>query len=147
VKSEETKEVVLHLPKRLHPQAIASAWENEFGHSLTDDHILSLDAEGHLTVVRLTPEQYTEIEGKEIILARKRVPTIPHITVHVESEQLRSIRVRDKNPNRSSSSRWGDKRQAVASVCGYVDGDSASGGAKSSGRRGSSAAGFGSRRQ
>jgi hypothetical protein len=73
VQPEETKEVVLYLPKTLHPQAIAGAWDNEFGHALADDAILFLDREGHVVVVLLTPEQYAEVEGKEITLMRRKV--------------------------------------------------------------------------
>jgi hypothetical protein len=73
VKPVESREVVLYLPKRLATQALAGAWENEFGHVLGEGEIACLDDEGHVVAVRLTPEQYAEVEGKEITLMRRQV--------------------------------------------------------------------------
>lgn len=74
MKLVEAKEVVLYLAKRLATQALAGAWENEFDHELGEGEIACLDDEGHVVAVRLTPEQYAEVEGKEITLIRKPVP-------------------------------------------------------------------------
>ncbi|ELR19593.1 uncharacterized protein ACA1_197730 [Acanthamoeba castellanii str. Neff] len=88
VKPEETREVVLYLHKRLSAEIIAGAWENEFGQVLAEGAVEYADAAGHVTVVRLTPEQFAEVEGKTITLLRADVQLLPWRPAHAVKLQL-----------------------------------------------------------
>jgi hypothetical protein len=82
VKPEETREVVLYLHKRLSAEIIAGAWENEFGQVLAEGAVEYADAAGHVTVVRLTPEQFAEVEGTTITLLRADVQLLSWRPAH-----------------------------------------------------------------
>jgi hypothetical protein len=85
VKPTESRETVLYLRKRLPTQALLCTWENEFGQVLDEGQITWLDDEGHAVALRLTPEQYAEVEGKHITLLRTQV-TLHHSHVLVLSQ-------------------------------------------------------------
>lgn len=88
MKPEETREVVLYLHKRLSEVIITGVWENEFGQVLAEGAVEYADAAGHVAVVRLTPEQFAEVEGRTITILRVDMQLLPWRPLHVVKLQL-----------------------------------------------------------